>query len=497
MRNFFRLYMKPLLYGVFLFAIMYPGYGQYTIQNIPSPKLQGQDYFVSNPDGVLSFYAADSVNAIAVEIERQTTAEFAIVVVDDFSGQDDFNFAFELFNTWEIGKKENDNGLLLFIAKDRRVYRFITGYGMEGILPDALLRRIGERYLVPHFKEHDYDAGVLEATGVIRDVLLYPDKAEELRMEMRKESFFYRNRMVFVDIAFIFLVFLALMKWTEYVIEKKILKGKRHAKARLNLTSIMGGCGCMTGLFFAGVFITLFMDLSPGFLFRMEMVPWYLIITGSIVLTIKYFNGSKVIVKSFRDEKNRLNALAEYHKRMWVPLIFSPVALFSVLGYQKRKRSMEERFLPPDNSGNWDRLDRDELKKKTELLDEGQLKEEWALSRSYEIWKHKISGDIKVIGWDGIKAKDYSACPSCHYHTFKQPHTKTIRAATYQASGKGERIRECVYCGNTISLGTVVIPRKQRSSSSSSSGGGGYSGGSSSGSFGGGSSGGGGAGGSW
>ncbi|MGS2739529.1 TPM domain-containing protein [Sinomicrobium sp. M5D2P17] len=488
-------FLLTVVFTTFLSGI---GYAQYTVKNLPNPKSNGQDYFVSNPDGILSLHVTDSVNAIAVEIERQTTAEVAIVVVNDFSGQDDFNFALELFNTWKIGKKENDNGLLLFIAKDRRAYRFITGYGMEGVLPDALLRRIGERYLVPYFREQDYDGGVLETAGAIRDILLYPDKAEELRMELREESFFYRNRMVFIDVAFIFLVILALMKWTGYVIEKKVLKGdKKLGKGtRLNLTSVMGGCGCMVGLFFAGVFSSLFIDSSPEFIFQMKMVPWYLAIAGSIILTIMYFRGSKIIIKSFRDEKNRLNALAEYHKWMVIPLIFSPVALFSVLGYQKRKKSMGKRFLPPDNSGNWERQDRDKLKKKTELLDEGQLKEEWALSRSYEIWKHKVSGKIKVIGWDGIKIKDYSDCPSCHYHTFKQPHTKTIKAATYKASGKGERIRECVYCGNTISLGTVVIPRKQRSSSSSSSGGGGYSGGSS-GSFGGGSSGGGGAGGRW
>ncbi|MGS2761268.1 TPM domain-containing protein [Sinomicrobium sp. M5D2P9] len=483
---------------VFITFLSSVGFAQYTVKNLPSPKLNGQDYFVSNPDGILSLQVADSVNAIAVEIERQTTAEFAIVVVNDFSGTDDFIFAFELFNAWGIGKKENDNGLLLFIAKDRRAYRFITGAGMEGILPDALLRHIGERHLVPHFRKYDYDGGVLEATGAIRDVLLYPEKAEELQMQIREGSFFYRNKMVFIDVAFIFLAIVALMKWIGYVIQKKVLKGKKKLGkgTHLNLTSVAGGCGCIVLLVFAGVFFLLFTGSSPEYIFQMKMVPWYLAISGSAVVAIKYFRGSKIITKSFRDEKNRLNALDAYHKWMIVPLIFSPVALFSVLSYKKRKKSMEKRFVPPDNSGNWKRLDRDKLKKTTELLDKGQLKEEWALSRSYEIWEHQVSGEMKTIGWDGIKARDFSDCPSCHYHTFKQPHTKTIKAATYKASGKGERLRECVNCGNTISLGTVVIPRKQRSSSSSSSGGG-YSGGSSSGSFGGGSSGGGGAGGRW
>ncbi|WP_425571087.1 TPM domain-containing protein [Olivibacter ginsenosidimutans] len=60
---------------------------------------------------------------MAKNIEQQTSAEVAIAVASDFKGEDDFEFALELFNTWGLGKKTNDNGLLLFVAKDRRAYQ--------------------------------------------------------------------------------------------------------------------------------------------------------------------------------------------------------------------------------------------------------------------------------------------------------------------------------------------------------------------------------------
>lgn len=69
-----------------------------------------------------------------------------MAIVDDFEGYDVFEFSLKLFNAWGIGKQERNSGLLLFIAKDRREYRFISGYGMEAIFPDVYLHRIGENF---------------------------------------------------------------------------------------------------------------------------------------------------------------------------------------------------------------------------------------------------------------------------------------------------------------------------------------------------------------
>src|SRR5690606_9140844 len=107
-------------------------------------------------------------------------------------GEDDFQFALELFNTWGIGKAGADNGLLLFVATEKRAYRFITGYGMEAVLPDALLKRIGEGLLVPRFREGDYDGGVLAAMAAVKEVVLDPASAADLSVRLGREaSWFY------------------------------------------------------------------------------------------------------------------------------------------------------------------------------------------------------------------------------------------------------------------------------------------------------------------
>ena len=484
--------MKQLLYTLlFLIAGHGPVLGQYNVANLPSPKEKGQDYFVSNPDGILSSFAVDTLNAIALEIERRSSAEIAVVVVNDFKGDDDFEFAFNLFNSWGIGKKENDNGLLLFIAKDRRAYRFITGYGMEPVLPDGMLRSIGEQHLLPYFKKGKYDDGVLAAMDAIRSTVLSVGSADELKAASGKQTFFQRYQQVLIDSLLIMLLTFAVLKWISYVADEKIIRNKRRQNLRQNGISLAGGLGCMALTLFIGVFVILFAGAELDILFLVKWVPWYLVFAGSIAILIKSSKAVKHISKAFRDDKNRMAALGVYYRWTLIPLLLSPFALLNAALFLKRRKAMQERFIPPDDSGNWVRLDRDKLKKNTDLLDKGRHCEESLFSRSYQLWKHRLSGAIKVIGWDGKKSKKYSACPDCSYITLKRPFVKTIVAATSGSEGKGERMQECEHCTYNVSLGAVVIPQKAtRSSSTGGSG-------SSSGSFGGGSSGGGGAGGRW
>src|SRR5690606_14356378 len=84
------------LYGL-LFATGGPAIAQYDVGTIPSPKEYGQDYYVSNPNRILSAGVVDSLNRLARLVEAKTSAELAVVVVDDFVGDDDFQFALDLF----------------------------------------------------------------------------------------------------------------------------------------------------------------------------------------------------------------------------------------------------------------------------------------------------------------------------------------------------------------------------------------------------------------
>ncbi|GAA4186812.1 hypothetical protein GCM10022218_50810 [Sphingobacterium ginsenosidimutans] len=465
---------------------------QYTVDNVPSPKLQGQDYFVSNPDGILSSGTVAELDGLSTQIEAATKSEYAIVLVNDYVGDSDFEFALKLFNTWGIGKKGSNNGLLLFIAKDRREYRFITGYGMESTLPDAYLKRIGEKYLVPNFRNGNYDQGVLEASQFIKTILTSPDSKAELERLMPEATPIWSFSSPILRNSLLVLALFAICYiWLGEV--TRAIKGQLTKKSKY-FPPLVSGCGCMGMLMFASVFICAFALNNFEVVYQWKNLPYFIFIFGSITLAMKYNASRTQIVNSYRDEENIQQALRKF--RIWglVPLLLSPLALFDLFGINKRIRRNELRLTPPDGSGRWLRMNKDDVSiRESAYLDQGQLMEEKIGSRSYEIWVDQTSNETKLVPWD--ENAGYIDCPQCHYRTFETGLTHTIRSATYSSQGLEERFDKCKNCGHRVSHGEHTIPVKVRSSSRSSGGGGSSSSGG--GSFGGGSSGGGGAGGRW
>jgi uncharacterized protein len=95
------------------------------------------------PQSLLNTNERDSLNHLLNELDTKTGVETAVVIIRDFKEDEDaFTFATALFRHWGIGKRKANNGLYCLI--NRKQYRFITGYSIEGLLPDATLSNIGE-----------------------------------------------------------------------------------------------------------------------------------------------------------------------------------------------------------------------------------------------------------------------------------------------------------------------------------------------------------------
>ncbi len=483
--------IKHKIFAILFLLVAISSFCQYTIETIPDPKKQGQNYFVSDPNGILGLTTVDELNQICMDIEQQSSAEVAIVAIDDFAGDSDFDFAYDLFNHWGIGKAGNNNGLLVFIARDRRKYQFITGYGMEGSLPDVTLSTIGERYLVPKFKQGDYGGGLVDAMNAIKNVLQNPEVIKELKVEAQKNSFWYKNSDHLLSGGAVILVFIAIFYW--------LSSFKKHippSTGKSGYKDVAGGCAVIFVIVFFGIFFVAFSGINVKRLFTIQALPWIAFILGTIFLLSKYTSQRNSIINSYKDEKNIVEALGRYEKRYWLLVLVCPILLIYTIGYLKRKSQLKQRLQPPDDSGKWIRLNRDEIKGITAYLSDGQIQEEKIKSVSYEIWQQLDSASIQLVKFNGRKYRRYEDCPRCENHTLNKMYTKTITAATYSSTGLGEKIQDCTFCNYKQSFGTVILPKLQKSSSSGSGGSRSSSSGSS-GSWGGGRSGGGGAGGSW
>lgn len=83
-----------------------------------------------------------------------------LVTVPSIAPYTEFEYAQMLFDKWKIGKKGKDNGVIVLLAVRERRWRIQTGYGVEGILTDALCSRIGRNEIVPYFKQGEYAQGL-------------------------------------------------------------------------------------------------------------------------------------------------------------------------------------------------------------------------------------------------------------------------------------------------------------------------------------------------
>lgn len=133
----------------------------YTVDNLPNVHLQNKMQYVVNPARILSQAACDSIDSMLYALEQQTGIETVVAVVPSIGEEDCFEFSHQLLNKWGVGKKDKNNGLVILLVTDQRCIQFYTGYGLEGVLPDAICKRIQTRYMIPYLKDGNWDAGMV------------------------------------------------------------------------------------------------------------------------------------------------------------------------------------------------------------------------------------------------------------------------------------------------------------------------------------------------
>lgn len=136
------------------------GAATYRVEEVPNVQRLDARRYVSNPDGILSEWTVARLDSLCGALRARGLAEVAVVAVDDIAGGDTFSFAVDLFRRWGVGRAGTDNGLGVLLVRNLHEIRFVTGGGLEGVLTDALCKRIQMKYMLPSFREGNYDAGM-------------------------------------------------------------------------------------------------------------------------------------------------------------------------------------------------------------------------------------------------------------------------------------------------------------------------------------------------
>jgi len=112
-----------------------------------------------------------AIEAKLADLEAKSGIQLVVATVTALDGQEIEPYANELFRTWKLGEKTNNNGVLLLVAPNERRVRIEVGYGLEGTLTDALSQVIIANAITPRFKAGDYAGGITRGVDDIITVL--------------------------------------------------------------------------------------------------------------------------------------------------------------------------------------------------------------------------------------------------------------------------------------------------------------------------------------
>src|SRR5437870_171882 len=131
------------------------------------PRIPAPEGFVTDRAGVIPPATRERLTALLEELKQKTGAGIAVVAVPTTAPLDDFTYAMRIADAWKPGRKREDTGVVFLVAVQERKLRILTGYGLEGILPDGLVGEIEDREIVPAFHAGQVDEGIWRGVAAL------------------------------------------------------------------------------------------------------------------------------------------------------------------------------------------------------------------------------------------------------------------------------------------------------------------------------------------
>ena len=122
----------------------------------PAPRDHFNDYA-----GVVRSDTARQLDAELTQFERDTSNQLVVAIFPHMQSDSSIeDYTVRVFQAWKVGLKGQNNGAVLFIFSQDHKLRIVTGYGLEGALPDARCKQIIENEITPRFRSGDFTGGV-------------------------------------------------------------------------------------------------------------------------------------------------------------------------------------------------------------------------------------------------------------------------------------------------------------------------------------------------
>ncbi len=146
-----------ILPRVFLAAVLFLSVVFAVAADVAVPPLKTR---VTDLTATLNDEQIAALESKLAAFEQKKGSQLAVLLVPTTQPETVEQYGIRVAEQWKLGRKGVDDGVLLLIAKDDRKLRIEVGRGLEGALPDAIAKRIIDKYMVAPFKQGDFNAGV-------------------------------------------------------------------------------------------------------------------------------------------------------------------------------------------------------------------------------------------------------------------------------------------------------------------------------------------------
>lgn len=125
------------------------------------------DNGVMDETGILTNSERNALNQKIMQFEADTGSQIAVLIIPTLDGEDIVDYTVRVIEDWQLGRKNIDDSVLLFVALNDRKMRIEVGDGLEGAIPDLAAMMILEDHLMPAFRSENYGAGIMAAVDDI------------------------------------------------------------------------------------------------------------------------------------------------------------------------------------------------------------------------------------------------------------------------------------------------------------------------------------------
>ena len=138
---------------------------------------------------LLSAAEKQAISRKILQLHESGKAQVGIIIVPTTGQEDIFGFAMRAAEQWQLGSAKQDNGLLMAVAVNDRRMQILSGYGLEGVLPDIVLSRIIRNQITPYFKQNQYAQGIQSGLDEIEKILnMDPEVAAQAAQALKERQ---------------------------------------------------------------------------------------------------------------------------------------------------------------------------------------------------------------------------------------------------------------------------------------------------------------------